>query len=523
MSPRTSPTLMLALVMAVAALVVVVDQTVPPPTKAPEAVVDASLDPPAAASPDAPRVTGGAWTCAVGDGRPGTQLSVSAVSPGSQGLRPGRLQLGSIGDGELDLDDPAWVFPGTSVHAGLEGEEIAAFARWYDQPVALYRHWRLAGDDDLPPGRAQGPCQAQESDRWWIPGMSTAGGHEARVRLANPYETDATVAVRLVTPEGPVEPTVLQNLTVQGRSTTEVEINEHLPERDDVAVEVEMIAGRLTAEGYQLVRQAIGDVDGVSLLASADEPSTTWTIPWAAEADDRRSWLWLLNPGDRPAPVELTLHGGDGGIAPEGLARVTVEPGQLRRIDLRGTFPENLSSAGVTVRSEGVPVVASGAVRLEASDPAEAGMAVQLGARASDSWVVAGGSTEARAEQLRLVNPGSQPATVDVTLWDGAETHRPDGFSAIEVPPGALVPLDLDAELGEVAEWSAVVEARAGQLVVGHVGQGGPGARELVAGPAASGAAWAPGGPAMASRHEPGLTQRLGTLRAHDVEGPPAP
>jgi hypothetical protein len=356
-----------------------------------------------------------------------------------------------------------------------------------------------------------GPCTGEVSDRWLIPGMATAGGHEARLRLANPFETDATVAIRLVTPEGPVEPTVLQNLTVQGHATTEIEINEHLPERDDVAVDLQVLGGRVAVEGYQLVRQAIGDVDGASLLAAGTTPSTQWTVPWVVDGDDRQSWLWLLNPGDRPAPVELTLHGGDGGIVPEGLAEVTVEPGQLRRIDLRGTFPDNLSTAAITARSEGAPVVASGAVRLESDEADDTGLAVQLGALPDEQWVVAGGATTERAEQLRLVNPGHEPATVDVSLWNGADLLRSENLSDVTVPPGGLVRLDLSAELGEVDSWAAFVEATEGQVVAGHVGQGGPDALEVVAGPAVPGAAWGPAGAALTGRHEPGITQRTGT------------
>lgn len=511
MSPRSPAALMLLLVVGVAALVVAVDLTVPPP----------SADPAGPPEPDdAPsQVTGGAWTCAVGDGREGTELAVSAVGPAPDVTQPGRVQIGSFGDGDLRLGEPTRVRPGTALRPGLEGEEIATFARWYEQPVTLYRHWRIAGDDDLPPGRAEGPCLSEDSDRWWIPGMSTAGGHEARLRLANPYESDATVAVRLLTPEGPVEPTVLQNLTVLGRSTTEIEINEHLPERDDVAVDVQVVAGRVAAEGYQLVRQAIGDVDGVSLLASAARPSSTWTVPWVAAGENRQSWLWLLNPGDRPASVELTLHGPDGGRAPEGLAEATVEPGQLRRIDLRGTFPEGLTSAAVTVRSEAVPVIASGVARLQPDDPAESGMAVQLGGQPHTSWIVAGGSTTGREEQLRLVNPGSEVAVVDVTVWDGTETRQPDGLTGVEVPPGAMRVLDLAGELGGVEEWSALAEVQSGQLVVGHVGQGGGDARELVAGVGAS-PARTPAGPVLVPRHDPGLTQRLGTGRTADDELP---
>ena len=503
MTLRSPAVLMLALVAVLAGLVVAVDLTVAPPVEETGAVGEAT---------EPATMVGGAWACPVGDTRGGTDLTVTAVAPDLGDGATGRVQLGVFGDGELDLGAPTRVEPGSSVRGEPGGEETAAFARWDGHPVALWRTWRLSGEEDLPPGRVAGPCLAEDSDRWWIPGMSTAGGHESRVRLANPYESDATVAVRLLTPEGPVEPTVLQNLTVLGRSTTEIEINEHLPERDDVAVDVQVIAGRVAAEGYQLVRQAIGDVDATSLLASATRPSATWTVPWLDGADDRHSWLWLLNPGDRPAPVELTFHDGDGGVAPEGLAEVTVEPGQLRRIDLRGTFPEDMRSAALTARADGQPVVVSGVVRLEADEPTDAAVPVQLGAQPSGSWLVAGGATQGRTEQLRLINPGGEAVVVDVTLWDGEQALRPDDLQGLEVAPGALERVDLVEELGEVDEWVVQVDARdQGQLVVGHVGHGGEEARELVAGVGASAAAWAPEGPAVPARPEAGLTQRLGT------------
>jgi hypothetical protein len=493
--------LVVALVLVVVAAVVAVDHYV----SAPE--------------PGAPGLTGtaaesvgGSVTCPVGDAREGTRATLTAIGPEGGGDGPGQVELGTFGDGDLELAEATRLLPNTAEVTALEGDgDVAAFAHWYDGPVALHREWRLDGEEDLPPGIAAGPCVSATTDRWLVPGMSTVGGHEARLRLANPYETDATVAIRLVTPEGPVEPTVLQNLTVQARSTLEVEVNEHLPERDDVAAEVHVLTGRMAAEGYQLVRQAIGDVDGVSLLAAAAQPSTTWTVPWVADGDGRQSWLWLLNPSDRPAPVELTLHGQEGGVVPEGLAEVTVEPGQLRRIDLRGTFPDGLSSGAVTVRSEGVPVVASGAVRQRADDAEETGLAVQLGSRPDTAWALAGGGTDGRRNQLRLVNPDSEPAVVDVVLFDGTEVGRLEDLTDIEVAPGALVTLDLSPHLEEAEGWAAFVTASEGSVVTGHVGLGEEESLDLVAGPATPAVAWQRSGAALVGRDDPGLTQRTGT------------
>ncbi len=496
-APRPT-VLVTVLVVAIALAVVAVDRLLPPPEPAADGHVDAATD----------RV-GGTWTCPVGDARAGSATSLLAVGSGDE---PGRIELGTFGDGDLDLGEAGRVRAGAAAGATLEGGAgDAAFAHVYDGPVALHREWRLDGEEDVPPGIAAGPCVAESSDRWLVPGMSTAGGYEARLRLANPYETDATVAIRLVTPEGPVEPTVLQNLTVQGRSTTEIEVNEHLPERDDVAAEVHVLSGRMAVEGYQLVRQAIGDVDGVSLLSPAATPSTTWTVPWVAETGERQSWLWLLNPGDRPAPVELTMHTTDGGVVPEGLAEVTVEPGQLRRIDLRGTFPEDVESGAITARSEGVPVVVSGVLRQEADDAADTGVAVQLGARADTSWVLSGTGNEDRFEQVRLVNPGSEPASVDVALWDGESTRTPEELSGIEVPAGALVTANLGAHLEDAGQWAAIVTATEGRVIAGRVGLGGDEGLDLVAGVGSPGVVWERSGAAVAGRGEPGLTQRTGT------------
>jgi hypothetical protein len=500
MSSRTPVVVVLALLAALVGGVLALDQLVPP------------VDPGADEAADVEELaTGGAWVCPVGDTREDTSLAVSAMRPGETGDTPGEVELGIVEDGEQELDEATQIFPLSAVRLGLEGDEAAVTARWFDGPVGLHRTWRLRGGDDLPPGTVAGPCVAEVSDRWLIPGMTTSGGNEARLRLANPHRSDATVQISFATPEGVESPTVLQNITVQARDTTEIEVNEHLPERDDVAAEVRVVSGRVAAAGYQLARQAIGDVDGASLLASATTPSTVWTVPWVADGDGRQSWLWLLNPGQRPAPVELTLHTPDGGVVPDGLAEVTVAPGQLRRIDLRGTFPEDVASGAVTVRSDGEPVVASGTVRQDADDAEDTGIAVQLGAIGDTRWLFAGGGTAGRNEQLRLVNPEGTPAVVDVVLFDGSQTLRSEELTDVEVPPGALVALDLTAELGEVESWAAFVEASEGQVVAGNVGRGGAAELHLVAGPGVSGASLDGARVALPSRREPGVSLRVGT------------
>ncbi|MFA9430082.1 DUF5719 family protein [Egicoccus sp. AB-alg2] len=477
---------------------------------------------PAVAAPAAEAAVSGAWTCPVGDGREGSELAITAARPGDVGAGPGLLELDVLEQGEARPSASPPVFPGAHVRTRVQGDaDLATFARWSEGPVAVSREWRLEEIDDVPEATVAGPCQHALSDRWVLPGMSTEGGHEARIRAANPFATDATVAVGFVTPEGPQEPLALQNLTVPAHGTLELTVNEALPEQPDLTAVVRVLSGRALVEGYQLARSEIGDVDGASLLSPSTAPAESWTVPWVSEAEGDTSWLWVVNLGDRPAPVELTLHTPDGGVPPEGLSELTVAPGQVRRVDLRGTLPEGVTAAAVTARSDGAPIHVAGAVLRGDDDTERTGFAVQLGIPSTDdAWLVSGGASAGRTERLDVVNPGSEPARFSVTLFNGATILRPDELADLEVGPGQSLPVLLNEALGEVDGWSAQVVASEGELVVGRVAATRSGVLSLVAHAGIPSAAWSPAGTSLVVQPEPGVVQRLGTARGIQAPDP---
>ncbi|MFA9445112.1 DUF5719 family protein [Egicoccus sp. AB-alg6-2] len=480
---------------------------------------------PAGSVVDVDEAVSGAWTCAVGDGRSGSELAVTAARPGADGDEPGTLDLRTFAtDGGRAVGVPP-VFPGAHVRATPSaGDASAVFGRWSDGPLTLAREWRLEEVDDVPRGTVAGPCHSSLADRWVIPGLSTEGGHEARLRAANPFPTDATIAIGFVTPQGPQEPLALQNLTVPAEGVFELTVNESMPEQADLTAVVRVLSGRAVAEGYQLARSAIGDVDGVSLLGASSTPAETWTVPWVSDREGDTSWLWVVNLGDRPAPVELTLHTPDGGVPPVGLSDVTVAPGQVRRVDLRGTFPEGVTAAAVTARSDGAPIHVSGAVLRSGDGAASTGFAVQLGIPAADDrWVVSGGATADRNERLDVVNPGSEPATFSVALFNGSTVLRPEELAELEVGPGQALSVPLREVLGAVNGWSAFVVASEGEVVVARVGTGGAEALHLVAHPATPSAAWRPNGQAVPATAAHGVVQRLGTAGGIGVAEPLGP
>lgn len=457
-------------------------------------------------------VSGGA-VCAVGDARPGTSTAIDVVRTGEAGDPPGTAEVGVLEGGTRESALTTRLFPGSGARVELtEGDEAAADVRWSGGPVAVARSWRLEGEEDLPPGTAAGPCAPGTSaTRWTIPGLATDGGNEARLRLANPHRSGATVAVGFLTPEGPEDPTRLRNVSVGPEETVELVLNEFLPEQPDLTAIVSVESGRVAAEGVQLARNAIGGIDGVSLLQASTAPAASWTIPWVVDGEGRASWLWIANAEDRSAPVELSLHTPDGGIVPEGLAEVTVPPGTVRRVDLRGTLPDGVENAAITARSDGVDVTVSATAQLGGDDPDETGFAVQLGAVADPVWTLAGTGREGRNEQLRLVNPGSEPATVDVTLWNGSQATTPDELTGIEVPAGALVVVPISGLVQPTPAWTLTVRAAGGPIVAGTVGSGDPdGPRHLVAAVGAPSEWWrTPRAPVL--RPAPGTAQRLGT------------
>jgi hypothetical protein len=509
-SVRSPATVGLAVVVALA--IAAVDVFAPPPpssARSPEVL--------AVATP----VTGTA-TCVVGDGREGTGTSLAVARPDGLGDGAAGLELRVLGGGEVARTSLPTLAPGEHLRVGVGADaEQALGVDWRGGPVAVTRTWRLAPGDDLPAGTVAGPCPSEVASRWVLPGMITVGGSEARIRVANPFGTDATIAIGFVTPEGPEEPIALQNLSVPARGAYELDVNEVLPERADLAAVVRVLSGRAVVEGYQLTRAAIGDIDGASLLAASTSPSETWTVPWVADTDAEDPWLWVLNLGDRPAPVELTLHTADGGIPPEGLTEVTVAPGQLRRIDLRGTLPEGVSTAAITARSDGAPIHVAGAVQRAADEPAATGFAVQLGVPApAASWIVSGGTVpEGRRERLQVVNPGSEPAELDVVVSDGSSASAPPELQGIVLGPGEQRQLVLDEVVADAPAWSAFVTATTGEVVVGRLGSGGGGGGlHLVATPGIPGTTWDPAGLGLPTRAAPGTVQRLGTDRGADAD-----
>lgn len=494
-----SPRLIGVVVVALVALGLIVDAVAIPDSEG-----AAELEP---AGP----ATSGASFCAAGRTSGGNRLRVvTAVPPSPEGGRA-NTTVSVVHGGRSQAVAQRRVAAGTAagrmLPRGLKAPGVTT--RWWERPAATTRFWR-ARQAGSAPALVAGPCQPGGSGRWIIPGLATAGGATSQIVLSNPYDTDASVQIAIATPEGLREPRLLENIAVPARSSHTVPVNEHAPAQADLGVIVTTRAGRVVVEGVQHLDAAIGGIEGASLLSAAPAGALRWTLPWYRSDPDRaEGWLWVTNPSQEPAVVTLRIHTGEGAVVPEAAGETTVDPGEVRRVDLRNLV--DASSKGVTVTSDnGVPVVVSGATRVDAGSEARSGVAVQLGAPVTDtSWSVTAPAEGDRRVHLQVANPTSQQATVDVALWDGSRTRRPGPLRGVTVPAGGVVRLDLQRFVSDVPFVTAFVAASSGEVVAGVESFTGSGRYDLV-GYVGVPSAVSRGTPAPPVRFDPGMTERLG-------------
>jgi len=485
----------------------------------------------------ADQAVSGSWYCAAGDTNEGrTTAVVFAPVPGEQPA-PTDVLVSTFGEGRNEPGSETRVLPeDVRVDELPSGRSsIGVSARWWGRPAVLSRVWRVGGSE-FPSGWVAGPCESTPSANWYLPGLSTDGGGEARLILANPFEGDATATVTLATPEGRLQPRRLENLHVANHSVLRIVLNEFAPEQADLAVIVHVRAGRLVSEGVQSFNAAIGGVDGVTLVKAAPATALRWTIPWLEVADrvgedeegDQdgvESWLWIANPSDEAADVQINLHtpqgaappglGGEGGAAPtEGdlsLESLQVEPGSVLRLDVADLLPGGAGVAGVTIESTNeVPIVASAATVRRDPAAALSALAIQLGApRGDPTWVWSVPPPVDRTTHLHVVNLGEAPASLDVRYHTG-EGQLVTLDRELTVPAGALLDVDLTGAVGDASQLTVYVSSDQ-PIVAGYRSLNIEGRPDLVVGLGASSITWQGGGQVPTALHRPELVRQLGT------------
>lgn len=215
-------------------------------------------------------------------------------------------------------------------------------------------------------GLTTAPC-AQPAAMSWIVGGSIAAGSSAELRLTNPGATPATAKVNLYGSIGPLSLPSNGEVTVPAGGSSSLALETKGSQDPRIAVSIEADGGSLVPT---LVTESLdGETPaGVDVITPGAAPATDLVVPGVeivdpasqgevpdattgADSSDTPA-VRIVNPGQAPATVSVTMLGKDGASPLAGAQFVTVDAGSVFDISL----------AGVPAGTYGVQVTSSSPV-----------------------------------------------------------------------------------------------------------------------------------------------------------------
>jgi hypothetical protein len=366
-------------------------------------------------------VTAGTWYCPMTAGEGETAaLTIAAI-----GREPSTAVVTRYRDGKAIDDQPVTVAAGSALEVPLPPPQAATpiAVRWRGGPTVA--HWRVDGSGDS----AAAPCAPAPSATWHLTGFDTTLGARSTLHLFNPYGGDAVARLRFATPDGRVDLVIADNQVVKAGTSSRVDLVDFQPQQPNLGVTVEVLTGRLVAQGQVVLGS------GRAVLRGAPTDAVEWNFA-EIRTDRGSSWLSIQNPSDRAAAVEVRVS--DPKPEADVLNGETAVPaGGVVHINLDGTSTQ--PEFGVTVRSvDEVPIVAGAFWTTRTSGGS--GLAASLGAPGpATEWALAGGGSAGRSGQVSIYNPGADDARVTVLSPQG----RLPQWSGLTVKPNTRVVLDL--------------------------------------------------------------------------------
>lgn len=451
----------------------------------------------------------GTWYCPVtaGDGE------AASVAVAAAGEESSRVTVSSYRDGARETQEPIEIAASESTVVDLDGRDARSpvVVDWAGGPVAAT--WRVQGDRT-----SAAPCAPEPSATWYATGFDTTLGSTSTLHLFNPFTVDAVVRLVFATPTGPVRLVLTDSLVVPASGSSQVSLNRFQPEIPDLGVKVEVLSGRVVAQG-EVDIDPPGDEPGTAgraLLPASTALAETWHSAYARSAEGAESWLSIFNPGQRDAAVEVAVTD-PLNRASDVLGEVSVPAGAATRVELADASgaPEFGVSARV-VNGEPVIVTRLTAVRGDRA----AGVAASLGAPATaTTWVLPGGGSRGEVTTVNLYNPGPEPTTVAVEAGEGT----PRDWSGIRLGPNTRTALDVDAlDVDARARAPVPVRVTATEGVVVELRSAAPDAAlALWTTMGAPASTWLGPAQRLPVRIDPGLSARPST--ALDAEPPDGP
>ena len=310
-------------------------------------------------------------------------------------------------------------------------------------------------------GLTTAPC-AQPGAMSWIVGGSIAAGSSAELRLTNPGATPATVKVNLYGSIGRLSLPSNGEVTVPAGGSSSLVLETKGSQDPRIAVSIEADGGSVvptlvtesldgeTPAGTDVITPGAAPatdlvVPGVEIV----EPATQGEVPDAKTSADSSDTpaVRIVNPGQAPATVSVTMLGKDGAHPLAGAQSVTIDAGSVFDIQLAGVAA---GTYGVQVTSSAPVGAAVRMVRSGGEYPARSKALVhdQAWAQAAlpgaaDSGLLAVPRAASLTSSVTVANSG--PATsLTLSSLDGSWSQD------VTVAKGSAVVVEVPAKVAAV-------------------------------------------------------------------------
>ncbi|MBX9472757.1 DUF5719 family protein [Microcella sp.] len=270
----------------------------------------------------------------------------------------------------------------------------------------------------------------------WLVGGSTTVGRSTWIVLSNAGAVDATVSLRIIAENGPIEAPGTTGIIVAAGEQRVLPLSGIAVNVESPVIEVTSSGGSIAATLQHSVVRGL-DPSGISIVTPIDAPATRHVIPalpvingqavlersTADGGADALTALRMLAPGDTPAQVTVRLiPEGDGtGIA----LTTTLEPQTV--VDL--PFTDLLDGDYAVVVEASEPII----VAARTSSAGTTGLDLE--------WFSPAPAMEAGVDVLAAVAPVGTAVTARLHLFapEGEATVTVDGRTVVVPADGGLV------------------------------------------------------------------------------------
>ena len=322
-------------------------------------------------------------------------------------------------------------------------------------------------------GLTAAPC-GQPAAMSWIVGGSISAGSSAELRLTNPGATPATAKVNLYGSVGRLPLPSNGEVTVPAGGSSSLTLETKGSQDPRIAVSIEADGGSVVPA---LVTESLdGETPaGTDVLTPGAAPATDLVVPGVeiaepasqgevpdattgADSSDTPA-VRVVNPGQAPATVSVTMLGKDGARPLSGAQSVTIDAGSVFDIQLAGV---PAGTYGVQVTSNTPVGAAARMVRSGGEYPARSKALVhdQAWAQAAlpgaaDSGLLAVPRATSLSSAVTVANSGE---TTSVTLSSLDGSWKQD----VKVAKGASVVVEVPAEVSALRLNAAGQESSSG-------------------------------------------------------------